>query len=471
MPSEALSDGIAQENAMPHNTLNIVILAAGKGTRMYSKMPKVLHEIGGETMLGRVIDTAAALNPQNICVVVGHGKDQVLDTVKRDVVWVEQTEQLGTGHAVKTALPHLAAEGRTLVLYGDVPLIDVETLKTLLEAAGDKVGLLTDVPTDPTGLGRIIRDGNGSVTAIVEEKDANVAQKAVTEINTGILVLPNAKLEAWLNSLSSNNAQGEYYLTDLIAKAVADGIKVHPVQVRTSYLAAGVNNKRQLAELERIFQTEQAQELLKAGVTLRDPARFDLRGRLKHGQDVVIDVNCIFEGEIELGDNVEIGANCVIKNAKIGANSKIAPFSHLESCEVGENNRIGPYARLRPQAKLADDVHVGNFVEIKNAAIGKGTKANHLTYIGDAEVGSKTNFGAGTIIANYDGVHKHKTVIGDEVRIGSNCVLVSPVKIGNKVTTGAGSTITRNVEDGKLALARSRQTIIDGWVRPEKNKQ
>lgn len=471
MPSEAASDGIAQENAMPHNTLNIVILAAGKGTRMYSQKPKVLHEIGGETMLGRVIGTAAALNPQNICVIIGHGKEQVLDTVKRDVLWVEQTEQLGTGHAVKTALPHLSAEGRTLVLYGDVPLIDVETLKTLLEAAGDEVGLLTDVPTDPTGLGRIIRDSNGSVTAIVEEKDANAAQKAVKEINTGILVLPNAKLENWLNSLSSNNAQGEYYLTDLITKAVADGIKVHPVRVRASHLAAGVNNKRQLAELERIFQTGQAQELLKAGVTLLDPARFDLRGRLKHGQDVVIDVNCIFEGEVELGDNVEIGANCVIKNAKIGANTKIAPFSHLESCEVGENNRIGPYARLRPQARLADDVHVGNFVEIKNAAIGKGTKANHLTYIGDAEVGSKTNFGAGTIIANYDGVNKYKTVIGDEVRIGSNCVLVSPVKIGNKVTTGAGSTITRNVEDNKLALARARQTVIEGWVRPEKDKQ
>ncbi|WP_260244698.1 bifunctional UDP-N-acetylglucosamine diphosphorylase/glucosamine-1-phosphate N-acetyltransferase GlmU, partial [Neisseria meningitidis] len=349
---------------MPQNTLNIVILAAGKGTRMYSKMPKVLHRIGGKPMLGRVIDTAAALNPQNICVVIGHGKDQVLNAVKRDVVWVEQTEQLGTGHAVKTALPHLSAEGRTLVLYGDVPLIDVKTLKTLLEAAGNEVGLLTDVPADPTGLGRIIRDGNGSVTAIVEEKDADAAQKAVKEINTGILVLPNAKLENWLNSLSSNNAQGEYYLTDLIAKAVADGIKVHPVQVHTSYLAAGVNNKLQLAELERIFQTEQAQELLKAGVTLSDPARFDLRGRLKHGQDVVIDVNCIFEGEVEIGDNVEIGANCVIKNAKIGANSKIAPFSHLEDCEVGENNRIGPYARLRPQAKLAADVHIGNFVEI-----------------------------------------------------------------------------------------------------------
>ena len=453
---------------MAQTALNIVILAAGKGTRMYSKMPKVLHRIGGLPMVERVIDTAASLNPQNICVVIGHGKEQVLDTVKRDVVWVEQTEQLGTGHAVKTALPHLSAEGRTLVLYGDVPLIDAATLETLLEAAGDEVGLLTDVPNDPTGLGRIIRDSNGSVTAIVEEKDADVAQKAVKEINTGILVLPNAKLEAWLNSLSSNNAQGEYYLTDLIAKAVADGIKVHPVQVRASHLAAGVNNKLQLAELERIFQTEQAQELLKVGVTLRDPARFDLRGRLKHGQDVVIDVNVVIEGEVELGDNVEIGANCVIKNAKIGANTKIAPFSHFEGCEVGENNQIGPYARLRPQAKLADNVHIGNFVEVKNATIGNGTKANHLTYIGDAEIGSKTNFGAGTIIANYDGVNKHKTVIGDEVRIGSNCVLVAPVTLGNKVTIGAGSAITRNCEDGKLVLARSRQTVIEGWVRPEK---
>lgn len=453
---------------MAQTALNIVILAAGKGTRMYSKMPKVLHRIGGLPMVERVIDTAASLNPKNICVVIGHGKEQVLDTVKRDVVWVEQTEQLGTGHAVKTALPHLSAEGRTLVLYGDVPLIDAATLETLLEAAGNEVGLLTDVPNDPTGLGRIIRDSNGNVTAIVEEKDADAAQKAVKEINTGILVLPNAKLEAWLNSLSSNNAQGEYYLTDLIAKAVADGIKVHPVQVRASHLAAGVNNKLQLAELERIFQTEQAQELLKAGVTLRDPARFDLRGRLKHGQDAVIDVNVVIEGEVELGDNVEIGANCVIKNAKIGANTKIAPFSHFEDCEVGENNQIGPYARLRPQAKLADNVHIGNFVEVKNATIGNGTKANHLTYIGDAEIGSKTNFGAGTIIANYDGVNKHKTVIGDEVRIGSNCVLVAPVTLGNKVTIGAGSAITRNCEDGKLVLARSRQTVIEGWVRPEK---
>lgn len=455
---------------MSQTPLHVVILAAGKGTRMYSKMPKVLHEIGGEPMVARVIDTAAELDPQNICVVIGHGKEQVLEKVKRNVQWVEQTEQLGTGHAVKMALPHLPKEGRTLVLYGDVPLTDAETLRELLDATGDEVGLLTDVLDNPSGYGRIIRD-NGRVVAIVEEKDADAAQKAVKETNTGILVLPNAKLEEWLNSLSSNNAQGEYYLTDLIALANADNIAVHPVQVRASYLAAGVNNKVQLAELERIFQAGQAQTLLKAGVTLRDPTRFDLRGRLKHGQDLVIDVNVVIEGDVEIGDNVEIGANCVIKNAKIASGSKIAPFSILEDCEVGANNQIGPYARLRPQAKLADDVHIGNFVEVKNSTIGKGTKANHLTYIGDAEVGSKTNFGAGTIIANYDGVHKHQTIIGDEVRIGSNSVLVAPVKVGNRVTTGAGSAVTQDCEDGKLVLGRARQVVIDGWIRPEKEEK
>ena len=454
-----------------HPELNIVILAAGKGTRMYSQMPKVLHEIGGMPMLARVIDTAAALKPAQICVVIGHGKEQVLNTIKRDVVWAEQTEQLGTGHAVKTALPHLPQNGRTLVLYGDVPLTDTATLQTLLDAAGEGVGLLTDVLPDPTGYGRIIRNPAGNVVAIVEEKDANPEQKAVKETNTGILVLPNAQLENWLGRLSSNNAQGEYYLTDLIALAVSDGIPVTPVQVRASHLAAGVNNKIQLAELERIFQAEQAQALLKAGLTLRDPARFDLRGRLKHGQDVVIDVNVVIEGEVELGDNVEIGANCVIKNAKIGAGSKIAAFSHLEDCQTGQDTRIGPYARLRPNANLADGVHIGNFVEVKNATLGAGTKANHLAYIGDATVGSKTNFGAGTIIANYDGVHKHHSRIGDEVRIGSNSVIVSPVTIGNRVTTGAGSAITKDCPEGKLVLARARQAVIEGWVRPEKEQK
>lgn len=452
---------------MNPSSLHIVILAAGKGTRMYSKLPKVLHEIGGEPMVQRVIDTASSLNPQSISVVIGHGKEQVLARVKRDVNWVEQTEQLGTGHAVKMALPHLPKEGRTLVLYGDVPLTDADTLQKLLDTAGNEVGLLTDVLDDPTGYGRIIRDG-GKVVAIVEEKDADDSQKAVKETNTGILVLPNAKLEGWLNSLSSNNAQGEYYLTDLIALANSDGIAVHPVQVSASYLAAGVNNKVQLAELERIFQNNQAQALLKAGVTLRDPARFDLRGRLKHGQDVVIDVNVVIEGDVELGDNVEIGAHCVIKNTKISSGTQIAPFSHLEGCEVGEDARIGPFARLRPNAKLDAEVHIGNFVEVKNTVMGKGSKANHLTYLGDAEIGGKTNIGAGTITANYDGVNKHKTHIGDDVRIGSNVVLVAPVKLGNKVTVGAGSSITKNCEDNTLVLARARQTVIEGWIRPEK---
>ena len=452
---------------MSQNPLHIVILAAGKGTRMYSKLPKVLHEIGGESMVARVIDTAQSLQPQSTVVVIGHGKEKVLERVARDVVWVEQTEQLGTGHAVKTALPHLPAEGRTLVLYGDVPLIDATTLQNLLDAAGNEVGLLTDVLDNPTGYGRIIRE-DGNVVAIVEEKDADAAQKAVNETNTGILVLPNAKLAGWLNALQSNNTQGEYYLTDLIALANADGIKVHPVQVRASHLAAGVNNKVQLAELERIFQSGQADELLKAGVTLRDPARFDLRGRLKHGQDVIIDANVVIEGDVALGDDVQIGPNCVIKNAKIGAGTHIEAFSHLEDCEIGERAHIGPYARLRPNAKLADEVHIGNFVEVKNTRIGKGSKANHLTYLGDAEIGSKSNIGAGTITANYDGVNKYKTIIGDEVRIGSNCVLVAPVTVGNRATTGAGSAITKDCPENQLALARARQSIIEDWVRPEK---
>ncbi len=448
-------------------TLHIVILAAGKGTRMYSKLPKVLHEIGGRTMLERVIDTARSLRPDSITVVIGHGGGQVLERVRRNVNWVEQTEQLGTGHAVKTALPHLPAQGRTLVLYGDVPLIDKATLDKLLEAAGSQVGLLTDLPENPAGYGRIVRE-NGRVTAIVEEKDADAAQKAIRETNTGILVLPNDKLAGWLNRLGNGNAQGEYYLTDLVGMAVADGINVCPVQVSASYLAAGVNNKIQLAELERIFQQQQAQTLLAAGLTLRDPARFDLRGRLKHGTDVAIDVGVVMEGEIELGDNVQIGAHCFIKNAKIADNAVIAPFSHLEDCEIGRNAQIGPYARLRPKAKLADDVHIGNFVEVKNSNIGQGSKANHLTYLGDTDIGSKTNIGAGTITANYDGVNKYRTVIGNEVRIGSNNVLVAPVSIGDRATTAAGSAITRDCPPGRLSIARARQSVIEGWVRPEK---
>ena len=449
--------------------LNIVILAAGKGTRMYSQLPKVLHEIGGRSMLARVISTAQSLNPERICVVIGHGKELVRQRINADVTWVEQNEQLGTGHAVKTALPHLSPHGRTLVLYGDVPLTDSQTLQALLDTAGNEVGLLTDVLAKPTGYGRIIRE-SGQVVAIVEEKDANAAQKAITETNTGMFVLPNARLADWLGALQSNNAQGEYYLTDVIALANADGVAVHPQQVRASHLAAGVNNKQQLAELERIFQREQAEAFLSAGITLRDPARFDLRGSLSHGQDVVIDVNVVLEGDVALGDGVEIGANCVIRNAHIGAGSRIAPFSHLENCSIGRNGRIGPFARLRPQAQLGDDVHIGNFVEVKNTIMGTGSKANHLTYLGDAEVGEYSNIGAGNITCNYDGVNKFKTTIGSHARIGSGTMLVAPVSVGDKATTGAGSVITKPCPADKLTLSRSRQTTIEGWVRPEKSQ-
>ena len=445
--------------------LNIVILAAGKGTRMYSQLPKVLHEIGGRSMLARVISTAQSLNPERICVVIGHGKELVRQRINADVTWVEQNEQLGTGHAVKTALPHLSPHGRTLVLYGDVPLTDSQTLQALLDTAGNEVGLLTDVLAKPTGYGRIIRE-SGQVVAIVEEKDANAAQKAITETNTGMFVLPNARLADWLGALQSNNAQGEYYLTDVIALANADGVAVHPQQVRASHLAAGVNNKQQLAELERIFQREQAEALLSAGITLRDPARFDLRGSLSHGQDVVIDVNVVLEGDVALGDGVEIGANCVIRNAHIGAGSRIAPFSHLENCSIGRNGRIGPFARLRPQAQLGDDVHIGNFVEVKNTVMGTGSKANHLTYLGDADVGEYSNIGAGTITCNYDGVNKFKTTIGSHVRIGSGTMLVAPVSVGDKATTGAGSVITKPCPADKVTLSRISQTSLEGWVRP-----
>lgn len=437
---------------------------------MYSRLPKVLHEIGGISMLERVIHTAQSLNPDSISVVIGHGKELVRQRIQANVHWVEQDQQLGTGHAVKMALPNLADSGRTLILYGDVPLIDQQTLADLLSIAGEDVALLTDVLDNPTGYGRIIRQ-QGNVVAIVEEKDASAAEKAICETNTGIFVLPNRKLAQWLNALQNHNAQQEYYLTDVIALAQHDKIPVHPLQVRASWLAAGVNNKLQLAQLERILQQQQANALLQAGVTLRDPARFDLRGQLKHGQDVIIDVNVVLEGNIELGDNVSIGANCVIKNVTIGAGTVIQPNSHLDNCVIGSNAQIGPFARLRPQAQIGDAVHIGNFVEVKNSTIGYGSKANHLTYLGDATIGEQTNIGAGTITCNYDGVNKYRTVIGNQVRIGSGNMLVAPITIGDRATTGAGSTLNRNCPPDKLTLARSRQTTLNEWQRPEKKPQ
>lgn len=437
---------------------------------MYSRLPKVLHEIGGISMLERVIHTAQSLNPDSISVVIGHGKELVRQRIQANVHWVEQDQQLGTGHAVKMALPNLADSGRTLILYGDVPLIDQQTLADLLSIAGEDVALLTDVLDNPTGYGRIIRQ-QGNVVAIVEEKDASAAEKAICETNTGIFVLPNRKLAQWLNALQNHNAQQEYYLTDVIALAQHDKIPVHPLQVRASWLAAGVNNKLQLAQLERILQQQQANALLQAGVTLRDPARFDLRGQLKHGQDVIIDVNVVLEGNIELDDNVSIGANCVIKNVTIGAGTVIQPNSHLDNCVIGSNAQIGPFARLRPQAQIGDAVHIGNFVEVKNSTIGYGSKANHLTYLGDATIGEQTNIGAGTITCNYDGVNKYRTVIGNQVRIGSGNMLVAPITIGDRATTGAGSTLSRNCPPDKLTLARSRQTTLNEWQRPEKKPQ
>ncbi len=452
------------------NDLHIVILAAGKGTRMYSKQPKVLHKIAGKSLLAHAIETAEKLEPKSITVVVGHGKEQVIANTPHQVNWVEQTEQLGTGHALKMALPHLPKQGRTLVLYGDVPLIDVKTLQELIDTPKtDDVSLLTDIIEDASGYGRIIRDENHQIIGIVEEKDTNDEQKKIQEFNTGLLSLPNQFIESWLNALQNNNQQGEYYLTDVIALAVKEGKAICGIQVAKHHLAAGINNKVQLAELERIYQHEQAVELLKAGVTLLDPSRLDLRGCLKHGQDVVIDANVIIEGDCTLGNDVQIGSNVVLKNVKIADGVQIAPFSHLENCEIGKESTIGPFARLRPNAKLGEKVHIGNFVEVKNTTIGNGSKANHLTYLGDAQIGTQTNIGAGSITCNYDGVNKFKTTIGDNVRIGSGTMMVAPLTIEDLATTGAGSVITKTCPQNQLTIGRSRQVSLANWKRPEKS--
>ncbi|MBP6116834.1 MAG: bifunctional UDP-N-acetylglucosamine diphosphorylase/glucosamine-1-phosphate N-acetyltransferase GlmU [Neisseriaceae bacterium] len=451
--------------------LDVVILAAGKGTRMYSALPKVLHKIGGMTMLNRIIKAVQALGPKQITVVVGHGKDDVIASLPAGVQWVEQAEQLGTGHALKMALPNLAENGHTLVLTGDVPLIGTETLKRLVEAAGAGVGLLTDVIDDATGYGRIIRDADNQVQAIVEEKDCSAEQKAITEFNTGMMVLPNAHLANWLAALQTSNAQGEYYLTDVIALAGQASVPVNGMVVAHSYEAAGVNNKLQLVELERVLQRNQARDLLLAGVTLRDPERLDIRGSLQHGKDVVIDVNVVFEGDCVLGDNVDIGPNCVLKDVVVADGAQIRAFSHLADCEVGPSCEVGPYARLRPGAKLLGSNRVGNFVEIKSSQLGVGTKVNHLTYIGDTTIGARSNVGAGTVTCNYDGVNKYKTQIGDDVLVGSGSMLVAPVTVNNGVTIGAGSVITKACPANQLTLARAKQVTIPNWSRPVKQKK
>ena len=450
-------------------SLDIVILAAGQGTRMRSALPKVLHPVAGKAMLGHVIDTARLLKPQGIHVVIGHGAELVRERLAADDLnFVLQSEQLGTGHAVAQALPTLSAE-RVLILYGDVPLIEVETLQRLLQQVSEQqLGLLTVNLNDPTGYGRIVRDEQGVVKAIVEHKDASAEQRLIREGNTGILAVPGKKLGDWLGRLSNSNAQGEYYLTDVIAMAVADGLVVATEQAADEMEVLGANDRIQLSQLERHYQYRAARRLMVQGVTLIDPARFDLRGEATVGRDVSIDINVILEGQVVIEDGVQIGPNCVIKNSILRKGAIVKANSHLEGAEVGEGADCGPFARLRPGSELGAKAHVGNFVELKNAKLGEGAKAGHLSYLGDAEIGARSNIGAGTITCNYDGANKFKTVLGEDVFIGSNSALVAPVTLGDRATTGAGSVITGDVPDNTLAVGRAKQRNIEGWKRPVK---
>ena len=451
--------------------LGVVILAAGQGTRMKSSLPKVLHTLADRPLLQHVIDTARTLDPEKIVVVYGHGGEQVRASITdEDLIWTEQAEQLGTGHAVQQAIPHLDGLDQVLVLYGDVPLTRRETLQDLLDAAGNGFGLLTVELDDPTGYGRVERDADGRVMRIVEQKDAKPGQLAIREINTGIMVIPESRLHDWLGQLENNNAQGEYYLTDVLSMAVIEGMPIAVSQPDDLMEAEGVNNKRQLAALERAWQRRVADSLMDAGLTLRDPNRFDLRGSLSHGRDCVIDVNVIVEGEVTLGDNVQVGANTVLRNVRIADNVTIRENCVLEEALVGEDSQIGPFSRLRPGAELVGAAHVGNFVEIKKSVIGQGSKVNHLTYVGDSEIGSGVNIGAGTITCNYDGANKHKTIIGDDAFIGSNTALVAPVEVGRGATIGAGSTISKDAPQDQLTVTRAKQLTVPSWVRPSKKK-
>ncbi|NRR33872.1 bifunctional UDP-N-acetylglucosamine diphosphorylase/glucosamine-1-phosphate N-acetyltransferase GlmU [Oxalobacteraceae bacterium] len=454
--------------------MNVVILAAGMGKRMQSALPKVLHPLAGKPLLSHVIDTAQGLSPGRLCVIYGHGGAAVLELLSRrpeKVAAALQEPQLGTGHAVMQALPELDETVPTLILYGDVPLTTAASLQALVDAAGsDKLAILTVEQDDPFGLGRIVRE-NGQIVRIVEQKDATEAERAIREINSGIMVAPTAKLKQWLATLSNNNAQGEYYLTDIVAKAVADGVAVVSAQPSAQWEVAGVNSKVQLAELERIHQGNIAHRLLEQGVTLLDPARIDVRGELVCGRDVTIDVGCVFEGKVELADGVSVGAHSVIVNARIAAGAVIKPFCHIEEAVVGAASIIGPYARLRPGTELAEDVHIGNFVEIKNSQIAAHSKANHLAYVGDATVGSRVNIGAGAITCNYDGANKFRTVIEDDAFIGSDSQLIAPVTVGAGATIGPGTTLSRNAPAGKLTVSRARQLTIENWTRPVKIKK
>ncbi|WP_341304164.1 bifunctional UDP-N-acetylglucosamine diphosphorylase/glucosamine-1-phosphate N-acetyltransferase GlmU [Pseudomonas sp. TMP25] len=453
-------------------SLDIVILAAGQGTRMRSALPKVLHPVAGKAMLGHVIDTARLLKPQGIHVVIGHGAELVRERLAADDLnFVLQSEQLGTGHAVAQALPALTAE-RVLILYGDVPLIEVETLQRLLQQVSEQqLGLLTVNLQDPTGYGRIVRDELGVVKAIVEHKDASAEQRLISEGNTGILAVPGKRLADWLGRLSNSNAQGEYYLTDVIAMAVADGLVVATEQAADELEVLGANDRIQLAQLERHYQYRAARKLMVQGVTLVDPARFDQRGEVTVGRDISIDINVILEGRVVIEDGVQIGPNCVIINSTLRKGSIIKANSHLEGADVGEGADCGPFARLRPGSVLSAKAHVGNFVELKNTTLGEGAKAGHLSYLGDAQVGARSNIGAGTITCNYDGANKFKTVLGEDVFIGSNSALVAPVALGDRATTGAGSVITGDVPANTLAVGRAKQRNIEGWKRPVKTNK
>jgi bifunctional UDP-N-acetylglucosamine pyrophosphorylase/glucosamine-1-phosphate N-acetyltransferase len=452
--------------------MNVVILAAGMGKRMQSDLPKVLHPLAGKPLLSHVIDTARHLTPSACCVVYGHGGDAVPSRLAADdLQFVLQQPQLGTGHAVMQAAPHLHDDQPTLVLYGDVPLTSASTLQTLISRAGkEKVAVLTVELDDPSGYGRIVREA-GRIVRIVEQKDASDTERAIREVNTGILVAPTRALKSWLSKLSNNNAQSEYYLTDIIAQAVSDNMPVESAQPAFVWETLGVNSKVQLAELERIHQRNVAHQLLEQGVTLADPARIDVRGELVCGRDVSIDVGCVFEGRVELADGVSIGAHCIISDARIGEGSVIRPFSHIDQAMVGEASQIGPYARLRPGTELGADVHIGNFVEIKNSQFGAHSKANHLAYVGDATVGSRVNIGAGTITCNYDGANKHRTIIEDDAFIGSDTQLVAPVTVGRGATLGAGTTLTKDAPADSLTVSRAKQTSITGWQRPVKHKK
>ncbi|TBO31218.1 UDP-N-acetylglucosamine diphosphorylase/glucosamine-1-phosphate N-acetyltransferase [Aquabacterium lacunae] len=460
-------------------SLSIVIMAAGKGTRMKSSRPKVLHTLAGRPMLSHVLATTGTLQAAQQVVITGHGAELVEAQMRREFAqaplsFVRQEPQLGTGHAVQQAVPVLPDEGITLILNGDVPLIEAVTAQALVDAcAGERLALLTITLADPTGYGRIVRTPDGAqVLAIVEHKDATEAQRAITEVYTGMMAAPTRWLKQALAGLTNDNAQGEYYLTDVVARAVADGVAVVAAQPRDEVEVLGVNSPLQLADLERRHQQAQAVRLMEAGVRLADPARFDLRGSLEVGRDVEIDVNCVFVGCVQLGDDVRIGANCVIRNARIDAGAVIHPFTHIDGdkdgATVGAGSLIGPFARLRPGAQLGREVHIGNFVEVKNSTLADGAKANHLAYLGDATVGERVNYGAGSITANYDGANKHRTVIGNDVHVGSNCVLIAPITLGDGATIGGGSTLSKDAPAGQLTVARAKQLSLSGWVRPKK---